>query len=100
MIYKYIKVQLIPDKKNSLQKQTSDLRQFVKLFGTQMRMHEVPHSDIRDTFLIDLPEDDLDACWTINAVQAYCYFHDLPNRLAADRITISRDEFLHSLADE
>ena len=99
-MYKYIRIQLIPNRKNSLQKQTNDLRRFVKLFGTEMKLHEVPYADIRDTFLIDLPEDELDACWLINAVQAYCYFHDIPNRLASERLTVPFDVFLRSLADE
>lgn len=97
-MYKFIRLQLLEDNAEMIRKQTSDLKKFASLFDLQL--HTVPYRDVKDTFLIDLPEDELDFCYLTNAVIAYCYFHRIAHRLASERVTVSFDVFLKNLALE
>ena len=97
-MYKYIRIQLLADDAQMLRRKTSDLKKFATLFG--VKLHKVPFARFEDTFLIDLPEDELDFCHLANAVNSFCYFCGNAHRLASERVTVPFDDFLKILASE
>ena len=99
MIFRYIRVGL-PSDDNRLEQARRDLKEYCELLLPQTPIHEVPYEDIRDVFLIELPQEDSDAFQLVNAIAAYCNLHNYHNHIEAEQITVPFDTFLKGLADE
>jgi len=74
---------------------TNALKDFCE--ALQVSVHA--HQSWPDTFYVPLPDDEYDACEIINAIQAYCYFHNIARRLASEKVTVPLDEFLKMLSE-
>jgi hypothetical protein len=96
-MYKYIKLQLLcADKK--LRQETTALQQLARLFC--LKLHIVDNRWHRkDTFLIELPENDSEACEVINVIWAYSYFHQVAHRLASEKVTVPFEKLLEHLGN-
>ena len=97
-MYKYIRIQLLAEDEKTLRKKTNDLKKFASLFDVQL--HKVPFRDFPDTFLILLPEDELDFCHLANAVTAFCHYNYNAHRLASETVSLPFSDYVKSLAED
>ena len=82
--YKYFRLQLtgVSDDKELL-KHTIDLVHFARLFRLPLRPIQDEHMD---SFLLEIPDDDYQACQILNVVEAYCQLHKIAHEACADLV--------------
>ncbi len=82
----YIKMQILNyENARSLHQKTSALSRYCEVF----QLIPVRSDLFRDTFYVELPEDQFQACQLINAFEAYCYVKTIACRIESERETVS-----------